>query len=107
MTGKSLGIRTGSYGSLQSYNGGGLQLQATKQSNKQSSITRKPSSKMLLSGSKEKERPLSFVCCRYLGRRRVSMLLLALLALVVFVWGSYTVNKGNTCFSCNYISFQL
>lgn len=93
MTGKSLGIRTGSYGSLQSYNGGGLQLQATKQSNKQSSITRKPSSKMLLSGSKEKERPLSFVCCRYLGRRRVSMLLLALLALVVFVWGSYTVNK--------------
>lgn len=49
---------------------------------------------MLTSNSKEKERSLSFLCCWYLGRRRVAMLLLLSLAFVVFVLGSYTINKG-------------
>ncbi|KAG7595051.1 hypothetical protein ISN45_Aa01g037720 [Arabidopsis thaliana x Arabidopsis arenosa] len=48
---------------------------------------------MLTSNSKEKERSLSFLCCWYLGRRRVAMLLLLTLAFVVFVLGSYTINK--------------
>ncbi|CAH2036538.1 unnamed protein product [Thlaspi arvense] len=48
---------------------------------------------MLTSNSKEKERSLSLLCCWYLGRRRVAMLLLLSLAFVVFVLGSYTINK--------------
>ncbi|CAF2081049.1 probable hexosyltransferase MUCI70 [Brassica napus] len=48
---------------------------------------------MLTSNSKEKERSLSFLCCWYLGRRRFAMLLLLSLAFVVFILGSYTINK--------------
>ncbi|XP_030931844.1 uncharacterized protein LOC115957677 isoform X3 [Quercus lobata] len=47
---------------------------------------------MLLSSSREKERLLPLIC-RYVGRRRVAMLLLVVLALLVFVFGSFTVNK--------------
>lgn len=89
MTGGSLGQRTGSYGSLQLHNlngsGGGGLLQG-----KLSVIARKSSGKMLFSG---KDKPVSFGWCRYLGRRKVSMLLLVGLAFLVFVWGSFTVNK--------------
>lgn len=79
-----MGLRTGSYGSLQIQNG---VLHSTQ--------ARKPS-KMLLSSSREKEKLLMFIC-RYVGRRRVAMLLLVALALLVFVFGSFTVNKG-LCF---------
>ncbi|KAG2681865.1 hypothetical protein I3760_11G163800 [Carya illinoinensis] len=82
MTGASLGLRTGSYGSLQQQIQNGV-LQTTQ--------ARKPS-KMLLSSSREKEKLLIFIC-RYVGRRRVAMLLLVALALLVFVFGSFTVNK--------------
>ncbi|GKV38327.1 hypothetical protein SLEP1_g46249 [Rubroshorea leprosula] len=89
MTGGSLGLRSGSYGSLQlhSFNGfgGGGLVQG-----KSSVIVRKSPGKMLVSG---KDRPLSFVRCRYLGCRKVSMLLLVILAVLVFVLGSFTVNK--------------
>ncbi|KAH0913940.1 hypothetical protein HID58_028386 [Brassica napus] len=51
---------------------------------------------MLTSNSKDKERSLSFLCCWYLGRRRVAMLLLLSLAFVVFVLGSYTINKESS-----------
>ncbi|XVE80136.1 hypothetical protein DITRI_Ditri14bG0115200 [Diplodiscus trichospermus] len=94
MTGGSLGIRTGSYGSLQNTNGvivgGGGLLHS-----KSSGIIRKSSTKML-SGSREKERSLPYVWCRYLGRRKVSMLLLIAFALLVFVLGSFVVNKEST-----------
>ncbi|GLT67286.1 hypothetical protein SLA2020_396060 [Shorea laevis] len=89
MTEGSLGQRTGSYGSLQLHNlsgfGGGGLLQG-----KSPVAARKSSGRMIVSG---KDGTLSFVWCRYLGRRKVSMLLLVALALVVFVLGFFTVNK--------------
>ncbi|XVF18836.1 hypothetical protein REPUB_Repub11eG0057100 [Reevesia pubescens] len=94
MTGGSLGLRTASYGSLPNINGviagGGGLLHS-----KSSSLVRKSSSKML-SGSREKERFLPYVWCRYLVRRKVSMLLLVAFALLVFVLGSFVVNKEST-----------
>lgn len=87
MTGGSLGLRTGSYGSLQLQ-----QIQNGFPPNlSTSALTRKPS-KVLLA-SREKERVLSFVC-RFLGRKRVIMLLLVVLALLVFICNSFNVNKG-------------
>lgn len=85
MTGGSLGLR-GSHGSSQP-------------SAKFPAIARKYSSKMLASSLREKERVLP-VICRYLGRRRVAMILLVALALLAFVWGSLKVSKGlfQACF---------
>lgn len=87
MTGVPFGLRTGSYGSLQQLYNGALQNQAAPV------LLRKPS-KLGLSGSREKEKFLPFIC-RYLGRKRVAMMLLVALALFVFVFGSFTVNKGS------------
>lgn len=87
MTGGSLGLRTGSYGSLHN---GVLRTQT-------SFIARKPS-KMLLSSSREKERAVPSIC-RYLGRGRVVMLILFVFALLAFISGFFTANKdaaGNT-----------
>ncbi|KAG8657982.1 hypothetical protein MANES_03G110100v8 [Manihot esculenta] len=80
MTGGSLGLR-GSHGSSQP-------------SAKFPAIARKYSSKMLASSLREKERVLP-VICRYLGRRRVAMILLVALALLAFVWGSLKVSKAS------------
>ncbi|KAK2968449.1 hypothetical protein RJ640_004455 [Escallonia rubra] len=81
MTGGSLGLRTGSYGSLQQQvQNGGLQSQHLF-------VVRKPS-KMSLSGSREKE--------RYLCRRKVGMLILVLFALLAFMAGFFTVNKDTS-----------
>ncbi|KAM6584735.1 hypothetical protein CsatB_011737 [Cannabis sativa] len=86
MTGGPLGLRTGSYGSLQQQNGF---------SNYQSTpVLVRKSSKLLLSSSREKEK-LRPLLCRFFGRRKVAMLLLVFLALLVFVFGSFTVNKEN------------
>lgn len=85
MTGGSLGLRTGSYGSLHQGQNGVLQTQ-------NSFIVRKPS-RMTLSGSREKERFLHLIW-RYLGRRKVGMLILAVFALLAFLTGFITVNKG-------------
>ncbi|XP_062170057.1 probable hexosyltransferase MUCI70 isoform X2 [Alnus glutinosa] len=87
MTGGSLGLRTGSYGSLQQQIQNGF-LPATQAT---PILVRKPT-KMFFSSSREKERILLFIC-RYAGRRRVAMLLLVVLALLVFVFGSFMVNK--------------
>ncbi|PON68015.1 hypothetical protein PanWU01x14_098190 [Parasponia andersonii] len=57
-------------------------------------IVRK-SSKLLLSSSREKEKLLPLLC-RFLGRRKVAMLLLVILALFVFISGSFTVSKENS-----------
>lgn len=80
-----MGLRTGSYGSLQ---------QQIQNGFLQTAQARKPP-KMLLSSSREKEKVLPFIC-RYMGRRRVAMLLLVVLALLVFVLGSFTVNKESS-----------
>lgn len=87
-----MGLRTGSYGSLQSINsvvvGGGGLLQP------KSLVSLRKNSTKMLSSSREKERSLPYIWCRYLGRRKVSMLLLVAFALLVFVLGSFVVNKG-------------
>ncbi|XP_057980021.1 probable hexosyltransferase MUCI70 isoform X2 [Malania oleifera] len=89
MTGGALGLRTGSYGSLQlqTYNGA-LRAQST------AILVRKPS-KLLLSSSREKERLLPLIC-RYLGRRRIGMLVLVVFALLMFVASFFTVDKGSS-----------
>ncbi|POO00061.1 hypothetical protein TorRG33x02_041880 [Trema orientale] len=73
-----LGIRSGSYGSLdKQLQNGVLPIQAS----------RKPS-KML----KEKERLFHWIC-KFAGRKKVGMLLLCLISAAVFVWVLY-VGKG-------------
>lgn len=89
MTGGSLGLRTGSYASLQQQlQNGALQNPAI------SPFAHKPW-KPNLSSSRERERVLPLVC-RYFGRRRVAMLLLFVLALLVFVFGSFAVSRDNS-----------
>ncbi|KAA8523905.1 hypothetical protein F0562_010328 [Nyssa sinensis] len=85
MTGGSLGLRTASYGSLQPHAQNGV-LQT------QNSFILRKTSKMSLSGSREKERFLPLIC-RYLGRRKVGMLILAAFALLAFMIGFFTANK--------------
>lgn len=83
-----MGLRTGSYGSLQQQyftQNGLLQTQPN------SIIVRKPS-KMSLSGSREKERLLPFIC-RYISRKKVGMVILVAFALLAFISGFSTVNK--------------
>ncbi|KAL7186302.1 hypothetical protein ACSBR2_028111 [Camellia fascicularis] len=84
MTGGSLGLRTASYGSMQQPQNDVFQIP-------NSFNVRKPS-KMPLSGLREKERFLPFIC-RYLGRRNIGMLILVALALLAFLIGFITVNK--------------
>ncbi|KAJ4726317.1 Inner membrane protein oxaA [Melia azedarach] len=51
---------------------------------------------MLLGGSREREKQfLPFVFCKFIGRRRVAMLLLVALALLVFTLGSFVTSKEN------------
>lgn len=99
MTGGSLGLRTGSYGSLQQQaQNGGLQAHNLF-------ISRKPS-KLSLSGTREKER---FVCClfRHLGRRKVGMLILVSFALLAFMAGFFSVNRGLYLGYCDIFLFLL
>ncbi|KAJ7968566.1 Inner membrane protein oxaA [Quillaja saponaria] len=78
MTGGSLGIRSGSYGSLdRQLQNGVLPIQTA----------RKPS-KMF----KEKERLFHWIC-KFAGRKKVGMLLLCVISAAVFVWVLY-VGKG-------------
>lgn len=86
MTGESLGLRTGSNGFLQQ-----LQNGVTSQFHPGTVLVRRPSKALL--HSREKERPCPFVC-RLLGRRKVAVLLMVALALFVFVFGSFTPEKG-------------
>ncbi|KAH9650679.1 putative tRNA (met) cytidine acetyltransferase [Citrus sinensis] len=91
MTGGSLGQRTASYGSLQLLNNNGIVGKPTS-----SIFTRKPSPKMLLAGSRDREKQfLLLVFCKFLGRRRVAMLLLVGLPLLIFTLGSYVLDKGS------------
>ncbi|KAJ0045880.1 hypothetical protein Pint_04570 [Pistacia integerrima] len=97
MTGGSLGIRTGSNGSLQLLSNG-VGSVSSHQTKSISAISgRKPPSKMLLSGSREREKDRFFpFVFSLLGRRKVAMLLLVVLALLVFTLGSFIVNKESS-----------
>ncbi|XP_077229428.1 tRNA (met) cytidine acetyltransferase, putative (DUF616) isoform X2 [Tasmannia lanceolata] len=75
MTGGSLGLRTGSYGSLQ--NNAVLPIQTTP------IFARKPS-KMLLSGSRDKEKFLPWIR-KIVGRRRVVLSFLLLFPVAVYL----------------------
>ncbi|CAN1129567.1 Probable hexosyltransferase MUCI70 [Linum perenne] len=89
MNGSSLGIRSGSYGSLekpqqlqqQPYQNGGNLLPV------QSTIRNKPG-KMF----KEKERLFHWIC-KFAGRKKVGMLLLCVISAAVFIWVLY-IGKG-------------
>ncbi|KAJ9168833.1 hypothetical protein P3X46_020317 [Hevea brasiliensis] len=87
MTGGSLGIRSGSYGSLEKHfqqhqqNGGGVHLPI------QTTSRTKPA-KML----KDKERLFHWIC-KFAGRKKVGMLFLCIISAAVFVWVLY-VGKG-------------
>ncbi|XVF25797.1 hypothetical protein REPUB_Repub13aG0244500 [Reevesia pubescens] len=82
MTGGSLGIRSGSYGSLdKQLQNGVLPIQAP-------SATRTKPSKMF----KEKETLVHWIC-KFAGRKKVGMLLLCVISAAVFVWVLY-VGKG-------------
>ncbi|KAB1995595.1 hypothetical protein ES319_D13G171600v1 [Gossypium barbadense] len=91
MTGGSLGIHAGSYGSLLNIKnviaGGGRLLH----SKSFGSVRKNPI--IMLSGSREKERSLPSIWYRYLGRRNFSMLLLVAFSVLFFVLGSFVVNK--------------
>ncbi|XP_058095400.1 probable hexosyltransferase MUCI70 [Magnolia sinica] len=81
MTGGSLGLRTGSYGSLQ-------QQQLLLQNSVAVAIQTMPVSgrkppKMLLPGLREKERCRPWIC-KITGRRRVGMLFLVIISAAVF-----------------------
>jgi hypothetical protein len=78
MSGGSLGIRSGSYGSLEKQLQNGLSPIQTG---------RKPS-KML----KEKEKLFHWIC-KFAGRKKVGMLFLCVISAAVFVWVLY-VGKG-------------
>ncbi|XVE88056.1 hypothetical protein DITRI_Ditri19aG0037700 [Diplodiscus trichospermus] len=82
MTGGSLGIRSGSYGSLdKQLQNGVLPIQAP-------SATRTKPSKVF----KEKETLVHWIC-KFAGRKKVGMLLLCVISAAVFVWVLY-VGKG-------------
>ncbi|XP_027342229.1 uncharacterized protein LOC113855013 [Abrus precatorius] len=82
MTGVSLGLRTGSYGSLQLLQSGNVSPM----------LVRRPS-KALLYNPREKERGYPLIC-RHLGRGKVAMLLMLGLGLCLFAFGCFTVYKG-------------
>lgn len=82
MTGGSLGLRSGSYGSLQQQLNSVLPIQATP------TPPRKPSKMML----KEKEKLLHWLF-KFAGRKKVGMLFLCIASAAVFVWVLY-IGKG-------------
>ncbi|XP_043808551.1 probable hexosyltransferase MUCI70 isoform X2 [Manihot esculenta] len=86
MTGGSLGIRSGSYGSLEKHfqhqqNGGAVHLPIL-------TASRTKPAKML----KDKERLFHWIC-KFAGRKKVGMLFLCIISAAVFVWVLY-VGKG-------------
>ena len=83
-----IGIRSGSYGSLdkQVQNG-----------------TSRKASKMLK--EKEKERLFLWIC-KFAGRKKVGMLFLCLISAAVFVWVLY-VGKGSSLSSFSFLSSSI
>lgn len=88
MTGASLGLRSGSYGSVQQPSGALLSTQSPPY------LFRKPS-KISLSGPRERERILPRIC-NFAGRRKVRMLLLLVASAAVLSFIT-VVSKGLAC----------
>ncbi|CAL9062827.1 unnamed protein product [Musa banksii] len=86
MTGASLGLRSGSYGSVQQPSGALLSTQSPPY------LFRKPS-KISLSGPRERERILPRIC-NFAGRRKVRMLLLLVASAAVLSFIT-VVSKGD------------
>ncbi|KAL9236419.1 hypothetical protein vseg_011094 [Gypsophila vaccaria] len=102
MTPKSLGLRTGSYGSLQLQQSNGV-----LHSHAATVFPRKPS-KVLLSSHREKEKEKCLPCVfRLLCRRKVGMVILACFALLAFASGFFTANKEAAGFNTIYIPEAL
>ncbi|KAF5780893.1 putative ceramidase [Helianthus annuus] len=85
MTGVPLDLRPQSYGSPQQPQNGSLQTQNGF------ATARKPS-RMSLSGSREKDKFLPFLC-RYLSRKKIVMMILGLFALMAFLSGFFNANR--------------
>ncbi|CAN4104180.1 unnamed protein product [Withania somnifera] len=87
MTGWSLGLRTGSDGSLQ-------QLAQNGVFHSQNSFVLRKGSKTTLAVYREKEKFLHSIC-RYLVRKQIGLLILVAIALLAFVSGFSMVNKDD------------
>lgn len=87
MTGVSLDLRTQSYGSPQQQQPQNGSLQT------QNGFTARKPSRVSLSGSREKDKFLPFLC-RYLSRKKIVMMILASFALMAFLSGFFTANRG-------------
>ncbi|MFS7984447.1 hypothetical protein Hanom_Chr11g00986561 [Helianthus anomalus] len=85
MTGVPLDLRPQSYGSPQQPQNGSLQTQNGF------ATARKPS-RMSLTGSREKDKFLPFLC-RYLSRKKIVMMILGLFALMAFLSGFFNANR--------------
>lgn len=99
MTGGSLGLRTGSYGSLpqQQTTNGVVRAQNFI-------VVRKPA-KLSLSGSREKERLMPYIL-RHLVRRNVIMVILLITAFAFCMTGFFKVNRG-LFYSCFLFWFSM
>jgi len=91
-----LGIRSGSYGSLDKQQ---LQNGASLLPIQQTTAIRGKPSKMF----KEKEGFVLWIC-KFVGRKKVGMLLLCVISAAVFFWVLY-VGKGLFCFFCLFVLF--
>lgn len=101
MTGGSLGLRTGSYGSLpqQQTTNGVVRAQNFI-------VVRKPA-KLSLSGSREKERLMPYIL-RHLVRRNVIMVILLITAFAFCMTGFFKVNRDSLVSnSTDYFAFNL
>ncbi|KAK9714687.1 hypothetical protein RND81_06G112300 [Saponaria officinalis] len=87
-----LGLRTGSYGSLQQYHQQQQQQQLQQQVQQHNSLLPNLSNRKQAKMLKEKEK-LYYWLCKAIGRKKVGMLFLALVSTAVFVWVVY-VGKG-------------
>lgn len=94
MTGGSLGLRSGSYGSLQPQLQNGVAVFPTQLP----PILVRKTSRMSLSGSREKERILPRIF-KFAGRRKVGMLLLLVASAAVLSFIS-VVSKGLAFLPC-------
>lgn len=92
MTGGSLGLRTGSYGTLQ-------QLPQNGSFSPQNLFPHRKPSRASLSSSREKERYLPCLC-KCLGRRKVGMLILVVFAVFGSITGFFTISRGLLCYHC-------
>ncbi|KAG7962311.1 hypothetical protein I3843_09G060600 [Carya illinoinensis] len=97
MTGGSLGMRSGSYGSLdkqlqQNSNNGNINSNNSCYINNVNGLSPIPTTRKPSKMQKERERLFHWIC-KFAGRKKVGMLLLCVISAAVFVWVLY-VGKG-------------